>query len=152
MFTLLSTCVLVGLDWAKPMLFLLLHITCSCIFMHTSFTFYILNCFGTFMIFSSLPPPSLVYVSSSWHLNVSLFCPGTLFVLGHPLLLILLPHTSGFVMRRPKHTSLRTSLDEAFIRNAKSFCQTSTTLTYPLSFTVRGGSHCVMSQSLVHPC
>ena len=31
--------VLVGLDWAEPMMFLLLHITCSCIFMHTYLTF-----------------------------------------------------------------------------------------------------------------
>ena len=28
----LKACVLVGLDWAKPMMFLLLHVTCSCIF------------------------------------------------------------------------------------------------------------------------
>ena len=42
MFTLLQTCVLVGLDWAEPMMLLLLHITCSCIFMHTFFTFSIL--------------------------------------------------------------------------------------------------------------
>ena len=55
-------------------------------------------------------------------------------------------------LQRPKQTSLRTSLDEAFIRNAKSFCQTSPTLTYPLSFTVEVRSHCVTSWSLVHPC
>ena len=34
-----NDCVLVGLDWAEPMMFLLLHITCSCIFMHTYLTF-----------------------------------------------------------------------------------------------------------------
>ena len=34
-----NDCVLVGLDWAKPMMFLLLHFTCSCIFMHTYLTF-----------------------------------------------------------------------------------------------------------------
>ena len=28
----LKSCVLVGLDWAKPMVFLLLHVICSCIF------------------------------------------------------------------------------------------------------------------------
>ena len=55
-------------------------------------------------------------------------------------------------LQRPKQTSLRTSLDEAFIRNAKSFCQTSLTLTYPLSFTVEVRSHCVTFWSLVHPC
>ena len=37
----LNWCVLVGLNWAKPMMFLLLHVTCSCIFMQTyQFCFY----------------------------------------------------------------------------------------------------------------
>jgi len=31
-FTMLKSCVLVGLDWAEPTMFLLLHVTCSCIF------------------------------------------------------------------------------------------------------------------------
>ena len=114
---------------------------------------YILNCFGTFLIVSLSPPPlSLVYVSASWLLNVSLFHLGTLFVPEHPLLLILLPHTSNSVMRRPKRTSLRTSLDEAFIRNAKSSCRTFPTLYYPLSFTIGDESHCVTSRSLIHQC
>ena len=30
-FYMLKWCVLVGLDWAEPMMFLLLHVTCSCI-------------------------------------------------------------------------------------------------------------------------
>ena len=34
-------CVLVGLDWAEPMMSLLLYITCSCIFMHTYLRFFI---------------------------------------------------------------------------------------------------------------
>ena len=54
-FTLLQTCVLVGLDWAKPMMFLLLYITCSCIScirtLHSLYS-YILNYFGTFLIVS----------------------------------------------------------------------------------------------------
>ena len=29
-----NDCLLVVLEWAEPMMFLLLHITCSCIFMH----------------------------------------------------------------------------------------------------------------------
>ena len=33
--TMLNCCVLVGLDWAKPMMFLSLHVTYSCIFVHT---------------------------------------------------------------------------------------------------------------------
>ena len=60
-----TDCVLVGLDWAELMLFLLLHITCLCIFMHTYFTFSIflyIDCIGTFAacLFLSL---SLVYIS-----------------------------------------------------------------------------------------
>ena len=120
--------------------------------LYISYILIYLNCFGTFLIVSSCPPHSLVYISASWHLNVSLFCPGTLFVPRHPPLLILLSYMFGSMMRRPKWTSLRTSLDEAFIPNAKSSCRTSLTLTYPLSFIVGDGSHCVTSQSLVHPC
>ena len=47
-------------------MFLLLHITCSCIFMHMYSTFsifLILNCFGTFLIVSFPPSLSLVYIS-----------------------------------------------------------------------------------------
>ena len=40
-FTLLQCYVLVGLDWVEPMMFLSLHITCSCIFMHTFLQFVI---------------------------------------------------------------------------------------------------------------
>ena len=39
--TMLNCCVLVGLDWAKPMMFLSLHVTYSCIFMHTYLQFFI---------------------------------------------------------------------------------------------------------------
>ena len=48
------------------MLFLLLHITCSCIFMHTYFTFSTFLYIELFWDFSDclfLPPHSLVYVS-----------------------------------------------------------------------------------------
>ena len=76
----------------------------------------------------------------------------TLFVPGHPLLLILFPHMFGSVMIKPDRTFRRNFLVKAFIRNAKSFCWTSPTLTYPLSFTVRVRNHCVKSRSLIHPC
>ena len=52
-FTLLPTCVLVGLDWVEPMMFLLLHITCSCIFMHTYDTFSIFLYVELFWDFSN---------------------------------------------------------------------------------------------------
>ena len=119
--------------------------------LHILYILIFLNCFRTFLIVFFSPPHSLIYVNVSWHLNASLFRPETLFVLRHPLL-ILLPHTSNSMMRRPKQTFLRTSLDEAFIQNAKSSCRTSPTLTYPLSFTIGDRSHCVTSRLLVHPC
>ena len=47
--TMLKWCVLVGLDWAKPMMFLLLHVTCSCIpFFYLSD----IKCVGTFLFLS----------------------------------------------------------------------------------------------------
>ena len=58
-FTLLQYCVLVGLDWAKPIMYLSLHVTCSCIFMHTYLQFlyiliyyccwYFSNCLSLFL-------------------------------------------------------------------------------------------------------
>ena len=112
-----------------------------------------LNYYETFLSVSFSLPHSLVYVNVSWHQNVNLLRPGTLFVPGHFLLLLIPPPLLfGSMMNMPERTSRRTFLDEAFIRNAKSFCRTSPTLTYPLSFTVGVGSHCVTSRSLVHPC
>ena len=52
-----TVCVLIDLDWAKPMMQYLLHVTCSCI-LHAFFSHIltIVNCFGTFLIVSfSLP-------------------------------------------------------------------------------------------------
>ena len=62
-----TNCVLVGLDWAEPLMFLILYITCSCIFMHTYLTFSIslhIDCVWCFSMCFSLPLSlSLVYVS-----------------------------------------------------------------------------------------
>ena len=91
---------------------------------------------------------------ASWHLNVNPFRLGTLFVMGHLLLLLLLTPLHlmyGSVMRRPNQTSRRTFHDEAVIRNAKSFCKIFLTLTYPLSSTIGVGSHYVASQSRAFP-
>ena len=116
------------------MLFIL-HATCSCIPMHRFFPFNIFfNIFWTVLgLFwlSSLFLPLFVYVSLLlWHPNVNLLYPITLFVPGHLLLLIPPPFLFSSVMRRPNRTSLRTFLNEAFIRNAESFCQTFLTLTH----------------------
>ena len=150
----LNCCVLLGLDLAEPMMLFMLHITCSCIFMHTYLHFFIFIFWFVlvlFCVFLSLPL-SFFRLVALWHLNENLLRPGILFDLGHLLLLILLPHMFDSMMIKPDRTFGRTFLDEAFIRNTKSFCQTSPTLTYPLSFTIVVGSHCVMSWSLVHPC
>ena len=144
----------IGLGWAYDVFTIAYHM-----FMHShayvlSFHYILIYfcCLGLFWLFLS-PFLSSVYVSLFlWHPNVNLLRPRTLLVPGHPLLLNLLLHTSGFVMRRLNRTFLRTFLDEAFILNAKSSCQTSPTLTFPLSFTVGNGNHCVMSRSHIHPC
>ena len=61
----LKCCVLVGLDWTEPIMLLMLHITCSCIF-HAyvpSFLYIlILNCLVLFCLSLSL---SLSFVSCS---------------------------------------------------------------------------------------
>ena len=141
-----------GLGWAYDVFKFACHM-----FMH--FHAYIPSCFyhlilkllGTLLtvslsFFLSFP---LILVAL-WHLSVGLFRPETLFIPRHLLFLLLLtplPLTSGSVMRRPNHTSLRTFHDAAFIWNAKLFCQTSLTLTYPLSSTVGVGSHYVAPRS-----
>ena len=157
-FTLLLCCVLVGLDWTEPMMHLYLHVTCSCIFVHTYLQgsiFVILYLVGAFLIVSLSPSPSLfLTLVASWHLNVNPFHPETLFIPWHLLLLLLLTPlhlTFGSMIRRLNQTSRRNFHDEAFIRNAKSFYQTFLTLTYPLSSTVGVGSHYVASWSRALP-
>ena len=70
-----------------------------------------------------------------------------------PLRLLILPlFLFGSMMMMPTRHSRRTFLDEAFIWNANSYYQTLSTLTFPLSFTVGNGSHCVTSRSHVLSC
>ena len=125
-FTMLKSYVLVGLDWAEPMMYLLLHVTCSYIFhAYVPFLSFLLirTVFGTFLRLSppllSLSLSRLVY---SWHLKrASLLRPGTLFVSGHHLLplLILSPLMSGSMMIKLVRTFWRTFLDAAFIRKCQ---------------------------------
>ena len=114
---------------------------------------YLLFCILLVLFYLSLSLPFSLFLTlvASWHLNVNLFCPGTLFVLGHLLLLLLLtplPFAYGSMMRRPSWTSRR---NEAFIWNTKSFCHIFITLTYPLSSTVGVRSHCVASRLCAIP-
>ena len=119
---------------------------------HTYSPFNILAIFELFWDFSNCfslsLSLSLSYVCISlclWHLNASLLRPRTLFILGHPLPLILLHHIFGSVMRMLERPYRRTFLDEAFILNAKSSWRTSPTLTNPMSFIIGFRSHCVTS-------
>ena len=52
-------CVLVGLDWAEPMMQFTLHVTCSCIshayVLYFSIYLLDLNCFGAFLLASFFP-------------------------------------------------------------------------------------------------
>ena len=147
-FTLLQWCVLVGLDWAKPMIFLSLHVTCSCIctFFYHYFDIDIVGAFSL-CFFLSL----FLLLVALWHQNENPLRPRTLFVMGHPLLLTPLLLTYGSVMIKPERTFQRTFLNEAFIRNAKSFYQIFPILTFPLSSTVGVRSHYVASRSPVPP-
>ena len=56
--TMLKCYVLVGLDWAKPMMFLILHVTCSCSFhayVPSFFSILMLICVGAFLRVSLSP-------------------------------------------------------------------------------------------------
>ena len=149
----LKSCVLVGLDWAEHMMFLLLHVTCSCIFhAYIPFILYLIDidlCLVHFCFFLSLSR-----LDCLWHQRrASLLLPGTLFVPGHHLLplLILPPLMSSSVIIKLISTFQRTFLDGTFIRNAKSSFQISLILTYPLSSTVGVGSPFMTSWSLAPP-
>ena len=124
-YTCWTACVLVGLDWAEPMMLFTLHVTCSCIFMHTYLTFSIflyIRTVWSFFYCLFLPPLSLVYVSASMAPKHKSALSQTLCILAPPLHLLILPLLLfDSVMRMPKRTSWRTFLDKVFIRNAKSF-------------------------------
>ena len=136
------------------MIFLLLHVICSCIF-HSYVPIFvfllILNVFGTFprvlsfslSLFLSVNcsiAPKCKYTPSRnpLHFRASFSSP----------LLILHPPMSSSMMIKPIRTFRRTFHDVAFIRNAKSFYWTFLILTFPLSSTVKVGSHCVASDHL----
>ena len=110
----------IGLGWIHDAIFfarhMLMHISCICTF---SFLYFGTFCDGVFLFLSlSL---SLSLTVCAWHLSANPLHPGTLFVLGHHLLILLL-FMSSFMLRRPVRTSWRPSPNVAFIRNATWFC------------------------------
>ena len=60
----LNSCVLVGLDWVKPMMFLLLHITCSSIF-HAYIPSFLYIYWSVLVLFRLSLSLSLSFVSCS---------------------------------------------------------------------------------------
>ena len=143
-----------GLGWAHDAISFACHmfIHFPCIRTSFQYTWYIWNCLGLFWLSFFLSLSVSLHYSCLWHLSVNPLQPGTVFVpvlLHHLILLYLI---SGFVMMMPLRHFQRTFLDEAFIRNAKSSWWILQTPTFPLSFTVGDGSHCVTSQSPVLSC
>ena len=135
----------------------LLHVTCSCIshafVLYFSIYLLYLNCFGAFMITSFFPLSilftlvvSMTPKRKSTSARNPLHSGASSSSDSAPLSLF------SFVMMMPTRHSQRTFLDTAFILNTKSFWWTSPTPTFPLSFIVEDGSHCVTSQSHVLLC
>ena len=135
-------------------MFLLLHVTCSCIF-HAYIPFFsillILILFGTLLLLSLSLSLSLFWLVCAWHPSISLLRPEILLVLRHHLLLILPLLMSGSMMTKPIKTFRRTFLGAAFIQNTKSSFRIFPILTYPLSFTVGIRSPFMTSWSAIPP-
>ena len=133
----------------------LFHVTCSCIsHAYVLFLIYLLylKLLETFLIvFFSLPLFLFTLVVSMAPKRKSTLARNPLCseTSSHLILLYLI---LGSMMMMPSRHFRRTFLDEAFIQNAKSFCQTLPTPTFPLSFTVGDGSHYVTSRSPVLSC
>ena len=99
----------------------------------------------------SLPLSPSCVKSALWHPNTNPLRPRTLFVLGHPFLLLILPLlTYSSMMIKPEKTFRRTFHDATFIWNSKLFYRIFLILTFPLSSTIGVGGHFVTSRSLVH--
>ena len=138
-----------GLGWAYDIFFGMSHVHAfSCIRTFIYLYSYILMCLVIFCV-SLFLPLSFFRLVVSCHLNENPLRPRILFVLGHILFLTLHLFMYGSLMIKLERTFRRTFVDEAFFRNAMSFCWSFPTLTYPLSFIVGVGSHFVTSWSLV---
>ena len=115
------------LGWVEPMMHFFFTSYVHANLMHTYlfFSLFVLSCDCV----SSLSL-SLSWIDLVWQPNANLLRSGTLFVLGHLLLLILpfLLFIFGSMMKRPIRTSLRTSLNVAFIWSVMWFYQTFPTL------------------------
>ena len=143
----------IGLGWAHDAISFACHMFMHSPCIHALFLIYLLylKCVGIFWLSLSLPLSflfTLVMFIAPKRKSTPSQNP-LRFGYRLPLILLLI---SGSVMRMPERTSRRTFLDEVFIWNVESFWWTSPTLTFPMSFTVGVGCHCVTSRSHVRPC
>ena len=153
--------VLVGLDWVEPRMQFILHVTYSCISHAYELYFLIyllyLNCVGAFLIVSfSLPLFLFTLVVSMAPKRKS--APSR-----NPLRS---ETSSSSSNPTPSHIRFhdedaRKAFSENFSRRGihserrvilADFVDTNVPNVIPMSFTVGVGSHCVTSQSYVHPC
>ena len=118
-FILLQCCVLVGLDWAEPMTYLNLHVTCSCIFMHMYlhfFTFLYTAVVGTFLIVSlSLSLSLSLFFSLALACSMAPKCKST--PSQNPL------HSGASSFSDPTPSSVRFHDDEARKDFSENFCR-----------------------------
>ena len=130
-----------------------LHVTCSCIshayVLSFQYTWYIWCCLGLFWLsFLSLPLFLFTLVMSMAPKHKSTPARNPLHSGAYSSSDLHLLMFGSVMMIHLRHFR-RTSQDEAFIRNAKSFYRTLPTPTFPLSFIVRDESHCMTSRSPV---
>ena len=123
-------------------------LTFNFIYFDVSVVWYFSNFLPLFLSYSSFYVSCIMALKHKSTLSRNPLRIGALLLFLHLTALLL---TFDSVMRRPNRTSLRTFHDAAFFWNAKSFCQTSLTLTCLLSSTVRVGSHYVAPRSRVLP-
>ena len=114
-----ENCVLIDLDWVKPMMQFFFYISHVHAFFMYTYHFFSIFWYSIVMVLFCLSPSLSLFPSQivyAWHPNTNSLRLGTLFVPGH-LPLILLLFTFGSMMRRPVRTSRRTSLNVAFTQN-----------------------------------
>ena len=143
-----------GLGWAHDVICFACHMFMHFPCIRTLFLIYLIyfDCLGLFEFsFPSLPLFLFTLVVSMAPKRKSTPAQNP-FHFGASSSLILPLSLFGSVMMMPIRHSQRTFLDKVFIRNAKSYWWTSSTLTFPLSFIVVNGSHYVTSRSPVLSC
>ena len=149
-------CVLLGLDWAEPMMLFMLHVTCSCIFMHTYLQLFIFLYWCCWLFFACLSLSLPLFLFLTLVCTMAPIHKSTLFQ--NPLRF----GASSSSNLAPSHVwfhddkAQKDFLENFCRRGIHSECQVILSdfliLTYPLSFTIGVGGHYVTFRSLVPPC